>query len=131
MSFSLALSGSLSVLASRLDAQRAVPVRAVARVARDTIGAPPRARDAWFGRDKVRHFGSSAAIQLMGYGGLRASGASRRGSVVTASVLTLSAGVGKELWDARRGRQPSWRDLTWDVAGLVAGTGLAHIGDPR
>ncbi len=122
---------AMVVFTSRVDAQRALPVGALRPNARDTAVAPERPRDAWFGRDKVRHFGTSTSIQLMGYGGARLGGASRHDGTVIASVVTLGAGIGKELWDARRGRQASWRDLVWDAAGLVAGTGLARMGDPR
>ncbi len=41
--------------------------------------------------------------------------------------------MGKEALDAAGYGQPSWRDLTWDVAGTAVGLGLAlvvHLG-PR
>lgn len=87
--------------------------------------------DAWFGRDKVRHFGASTAIQLLGYGSLRLLGASSGASIVGATVITATAGIGKELHDSRRGGEASMRDLVWDGAGAVAGIGLARLGDIR
>lgn len=33
----------------------------------------------------------------------------------------LLVGIGKEVYDAAGGGQPSWRDLTWDLAGALTG----------
>jgi uncharacterized protein YfiM (DUF2279 family) len=44
-----------------------------------------------------------------------------------ATVTSAVAGVGKELYDARTGGDPSVRDLAWDAAGAgVASLLLAH-----
>ncbi len=86
--------------------------------------------DPWFGRDKARHFGASAAIQLMGYGILHIAGLSRTQSMLGAALVTASAGIGKELWDRGGRGTPSRRDLVWDAAGLLTGSGLAQIADP-
>jgi len=93
--------------------------------------APYSEADAWFGRDKLRHTGSSAAIQLMGYGLLRLGGTSRSTSLVCASVVTAAAGIGKELHDARHGGRINARDLVWDGIGILAGTALLQLADPR
>lgn len=122
-----------------VGAQRRVPAGAVTRA---SILVRPRqvwpegrlvgpTNDAWLGRDKVRHFGSSAAIQLLGYGSLRVMGASRGASILVATLVTGAAGIGKEVHDGRRGGRGSLRDLVWDGVGAVAGTGLARLGDPR
>lgn len=87
--------------------------------------------DRWFGRDKARHFGTSTAIQLMGYGALRLLGAERTGAMLGAAVVTAAAGIGKEVYDARNGGDPSVRDVVWDAAGLGAGIALSRLGDSR
>ncbi len=120
----------LSPFTARLGAQRVIPAAVAPERVRDTAQVTRPTADQWFGRDKVRHLGSSTAIQLMGYGGLRVGGASRHTGLVGASLVTFAAGIGKELWDARRGRVASWRDIAWDGVGLLVGTGLARIGDP-
>ncbi len=122
-----------------VGAQRRVAAGAVPRAA--SVAGPRRVwterrvvgptSDAWLGRDKVRHFGSSAAIQLLGYGSLRVMGASRGASVLVATLVTGAAGIGKEVQDSRRGGRASLRDLVWDGVGAVAGAGLARLGDPR
>ena len=86
--------------------------------------------DRWFARDKARHFGASAAIQLMGYGLLHIAGMSRSQSMLGATLVTASAGIGKELWDRGGRGTPSGRDLVWDAVGLLTGSGLVRIGDP-
>ena len=91
-------------------------------------GAPPR--DRWFGRDKFRHAGSAAAIQIMGFGLLRLVGASRRASFAGASVVTVGASIGKEIRDARGGGDPSARDLVWDAVGLGLGSAVVAAFDP-
>lgn len=90
----------------------------------------PRPPDRWFARDKVRHFGSSAAIQLMGYGILTIVGVHRTQALVGAALVTTSAAIGKEVWDGRGHGTASARDLVWDGLGLVAGSGLVRIVDP-
>jgi putative lipoprotein len=81
--------------------------------------------DAWLGRDKALHFAISAAISGSAYG-LSALVLEHPGyrCLVGASV-GLSAGIAKEIWDASGHGDPSFKDLTWDVVGVVTGTTLA------
>ena len=76
--------------------------------------------DRWFGADKVKHFLTSAFVQSATYATLQAAGVERGPALAGASVVTLSAGVGKEWLDRRRGGPFSGRDLAWDVAGAGA-----------
>ena len=88
------------------------------------FGAPPERApepDRWFARDKAKHFVVSAVIQGAGHSLLRASGLEYRDASLGAGVLTLTVGVGKELWARSRGRYLSWKDLTADALG--GGTG--------
>ena len=88
-----------------------------------TFGAPAEpSRDAWFGPDKIRHFVTSAVVQGMGYGALRATNAGHRSSLIWSTTLTAAAGVGKELHDRRTTGLFSLRDIAWDAAGAGAAT---------
>lgn len=78
--------------------------------------------DGWIGVDKVKHFLTSAFVQGAAYATLQAAGADRGVALAGASVVTLSAGVGKEWLDRRRGGGFSGRDLVWDAAGAGAAT---------
>lgn len=88
-----------------------------------TFGAPAeRPRDGWLGADKVKHFVTSAVVQGMGYGVLRATNADHRSSLIGATVVTAATGVAKELHDRRGTGLFSARDLAWDAAGAGAAT---------
>lgn len=84
-------------------------------------GSPgARADDGWLSADKVKHFLTSAFVQSLGYGSLRGLGASHGAALAGATVTTAAVGVGKEVYDARTGGDPSVRDLAWDAAGAGA-----------
>jgi uncharacterized protein YfiM (DUF2279 family) len=84
-------------------------------------GSPgARADDGWLSADKLKHFLTSAFVQSLAYGSLRGVGANHGVALAGATVTTAAVGVGKELYDARTGGDPSVRDLAWDAAG--AGT---------
>lgn len=87
-----------------------------------SLGTSPGARadDGWFSADKAKHFLSSAFVQSLAYGSLRGVGVSHAAALAGASVTTAAVGVGKELYDARSGGDPSMRDLAWDAAGAGA-----------
>jgi putative lipoprotein len=86
------------------------------------FGGPQRAgHDAWFGRDKFLHFTASAVVQCATHSILRANGSDYGVASRGAALATLTVGIGKEVWDSRRGGDASWRDLAWDGAGGVAG----------
>ena len=76
-----------------------------------------RSGDAWLAPDKLQHFFTSAFVQSLGYGVLRRAGADNGQALAGASVITVGAGVGKELVDRRLRGEFSVRDLAWDVAG--------------
>jgi putative lipoprotein len=42
---------------------------------------------------------------------------------------SLVFGIGKELYDATGHGDPSWRDLTWDLAGCTFGAGISLLVD--
>lgn len=94
-----------------------------------SLGGSPGARrdDGWLSADKAKHFLTSAFVQTLAYGSLRGIGASHATALAGATVTTAAVGVGKELYDARTGGDPSAKDLAWDLAGAGAMTVfLAH-----
>ena len=82
-----------------------------------------RPNDAWL------HAGSSASIQLMGYGGLRALSVGQRDALVISIGVTLAAGIGKELRDRAGHGDASARDVFWNVVGTGVGVALARFAD--
>lgn len=55
--------------------------------------------------------------------------ASRPLRLVLGVSLGVAAGVGKELYDAAGGGDPSARDLAWDALGVVTGALVAYAID--
>jgi uncharacterized protein YfiM (DUF2279 family) len=94
--------------------------------ARSPAGPPDSSAyaDRWFARDKAQHFFMAAFIQSSAFGALRAAGLTRNASLVGATVATSAVSVGKELWDRTHHGDPSFKDLTWDAAGMAAATAL-------
>lgn len=78
--------------------------------------------DAWFGRDKVKHFFAAAAVQSVAYSAWREVGASSRASLWGATAATGAVSVLKEVHDRRQGRPFSRKDLVWDAAGAGGST---------
>lgn len=92
------------------------------------LSLPQRATadpDPWFAKDKMLHFGVSAALAAGGYAVGTAVWDDRAPAVLTGAGVALAAGVGKELLDLAGYGHPSWRDLAWDVVGTGAGLLLA------
>ena len=87
-----------------------------------TLAAPPQ--DRWLGRDKLKHFAAAAAIQSLAYAAVRPQVASRSRAVWSATAVTATISLGKEVV-VRRGGRFSARDLVWDAAG--AGTATLAI----
>lgn len=93
------------------------------------LGGPPaqrpdsaHGRDRWFARDKMLHFTASALIQGAAHTAFRARGADYAAASRGAAVVTLTAGIGKEVWDHYHpGHDASARDVAWDAVGGVAG----------
>jgi putative lipoprotein len=85
--------------------------------------------DPWFAPDKALHFGFSAAISGLGYGGTALFTEDRAVRIVVGASLGLAAGITKELLDLAGFGQPSWKDLVWDVAGVAVGVVLSWVLD--
>ncbi len=86
--------------------------------------SPEPGGDRWFAQDKAQHFFVAAFIQTASFGGFRTLGASRGGSFVGATAVTSAVSVGKELWDRTHQGDPSFKDLAWDAAGMLAASAL-------
>jgi putative lipoprotein len=89
----------------------------------------PAPRDDWFGRDKALHFGVSVGLAGAGYAGGALLFEEPGARWLTGAGVSLTAGVGKELYDAGRGSFFSFKDLTWDVVGTATGLGLSWAVD--
>ena len=81
-------------------------------------GASPT--DPWFSIDKAKHFFTAAFVETVAFSAIRGAGVHRNESVVGAAIVASGVSVGKELYDRKFGGDPSLKDLTWDVAGMVA-----------
>jgi uncharacterized protein YfiM (DUF2279 family) len=75
--------------------------------------------DRWFGSDKAKHYFSAVFVQSVTFTALRSTGLSYRASFAGATVTAGAASVGKEVWDRGGRGTPSWKDLTWDAAGMA------------
>jgi uncharacterized protein YfiM (DUF2279 family) len=119
--------------ASRRAAVRAgaaAPVRMLATicVALGTLASAPAfaQSDSWTGQDKVKHFGVSAPMGLLGakFAGPTASTSER---VMYGALIGSLPGVFKELTDLRTpGSSASMRDMSFNIAGAAIG---ALMGD--
>jgi putative lipoprotein len=81
--------------------------------------------DPWLSRDKVAHFGVSAALAGAGYAGGMFLFEAPEARWLTGAGVALGVGVAKELYDGASGSIFSWKDLTWDVLGTATGLTLA------
>lgn len=83
--------------------------------------------DPWCGPDKAKHFGASLVLAAGGYAVGTAFFDGHAAPAALGAGVALGAGLGKEALDAAGYGQPSWKDLTWDVAGTAVGLGLALV----
>jgi len=85
--------------------------------------------DPWWGKDKALHFGVSAGLAAGGYGVASLVLQERWQRATAGASFALTLGVGKELYDLAGYGSPSFKDLAWDVAGTLVGTGVALVVD--
>ncbi len=85
--------------------------------------------DPWFGRDKYLHGGVSAALTLGGYATASVFVETRTSRLLAGTGLALAAGVGKELVDLGGPGDASWRDMSFNVLGIVSGAFVAWMVD--
>lgn len=78
-----------------------------------------RHEDAWFGQDKIKHFTVSAWIGTITTLQFQSENISRRDAVNSGIVLSLAAGIGKEIFDSTKPDNIfSYKDLVWDALGI-------------
>jgi|SRR5688572_31353223 len=90
------------------------------------LHAPPSPPDSWVGPDKVKHFLMSAFIHSATFSAGRTAGLTRSNAQRVGGVITVTFAVGKEIFDRRRRRPFSVKDLAWDLAGGVAAAALLN-----
>lgn len=90
------------------------------------LGVAQTSGDHWLGADKAKHFFMAAFVQSVSFSGLRLAGLNRNSALIGATIATSAVSVGKELYDARTGGDPSLKDLAWDAGGIVASSVLLH-----
>lgn len=83
---------------------------------------PPH--DRWFGEDKFKHLAFSYLVTVGTFGAVRLA-TDHDASVTLAVVAGAAAGIGKEIYDAKR-QGPSLRDLLWDAIGITAAVLMAQ-----
>ena len=84
--------------------------------------APPH--DRWFGEDKFKHLAFSYLVTVGTFGATRLA-ADHDASLTVATVAGAAAGIGKEIYDAKR-QGVSLRDLLWDAIGITAAVLIAQ-----
>lgn len=78
------------------------------------------AGDRWLGADKAKHFFMSAFVESGAFSAMRLTGMHPHPALNTAIGFAAGVGVGKEVYDAFSGGDPSFKDLAWDGAGIAA-----------
>lgn len=78
--------------------------------------------DPWLGHDKAMHFTASAAISFVATSVALDNGASDGDAFATGMGSVIAAGCAKEYFDvAVKDTFWSWKDMTWNTAGGLAG----------
>jgi uncharacterized protein YfiM (DUF2279 family) len=101
------------------------PRGAVLAVVVLTVVAGPARADDWVGPDKALHAGVSAALVLGAHAAAIPLVDAPLDRALLGVLTSLALGIGKELLDAFGLGTPSFKDLTWNVAGAGAGLLLA------
>jgi uncharacterized protein YfiM (DUF2279 family) len=78
-----------------------------------------RDTDLWLGSDKFRHFLLSYAVTAFTFASLRSAGARSDDALAGGMAGAAVAGLGKEVYDRRRGGIFSGRDLVADAIGIT------------
>ena len=103
-----------------------VTLAVVASSSRSARAADP---DPWFGKDKALHFAATGMIAAGGYTIGTFVFDARGHALIFGASLAFGVGIAKEALDLTGFGDPSWRDLTWDGIGTVAGCAAAWAVD--
>ncbi|PIS27988.1 MAG: hypothetical protein COT43_07595 [Candidatus Marinimicrobia bacterium CG08_land_8_20_14_0_20_45_22] len=82
---------------------------------------PKNSRDPWLGLDKLKHFTSAVYMTMTAYYvQSRIANKSRNASENVSTMMTVTLGVSKEIFDTRKKDGFfSWKDVLFDVAGTA------------
>ena len=76
--------------------------------------------DPWVSRDKIQHFFLGAFVQSAAFSIADAAGVGKSVSLATATGVSVSAVLAKELRDRNGRGTPSAKDAVWGLAGAAA-----------
>ena len=115
------VSRALRLIGARMRGLAVAAAIALALMLAPREAAAQRPADHWIGVDKVKHFFTTALIQSLAYSVTQVTTRGSRSSLLlSASVASAAAGIGKEMYDRRSYGHFSVRDLAWDAAGAGA-----------
>jgi uncharacterized protein YfiM (DUF2279 family) len=86
--------------------------------------------DRWLSSDKAKHFFTAAFVQSISFSALQTVRVGRTGAFIGATAVSSAVSVGKEIYDQRSGGKASFKDLTWDAAGIAAASVLLRRTEP-
>ena len=86
--------------------------------------------DDWFGEDKAAHFFVSCVVAGAAAAASKDRGMDDGESFAFAMGITISMGGAKEAYDLYiKKTYWSWKDMTWDLLGALAGYSLVEAAD--
>ena len=83
-------------------------------------------KDPWIAPDKFDHLLLSALLSSSSYLQMKVHHNEPDAALVSSLGLTLTLGVGKELYDVIHPGHPSWKDLAADAVGALLGALVAR-----
>ncbi|HEX7344678.1 MAG TPA: hypothetical protein VF398_10455 [bacterium] len=83
-------------------------------------------RGEWISPDKFDHLLLSAMLSSSAYLQLKVHHNEPNAALLSSMGLTLTLGVGKELYDVIHPGHPSWKDLAADAVGALLGALVAR-----
>ena len=116
--------GVVWIILAALPASARSPVGGFPLAQLDTLSHPRASfsvRDEWISADKFDHLLLSAMLASSAYLQLKVSHNGEDMAFVSCLGITLSLGVGKELYDVIHPGHPSWKDLAADAVGALFG----------
>ena len=88
---------------------------------------PKITEDKWLGKDKFKHF--IACLYCAGFTewmGYHSYGLNKNQSRRAGIIVSMSIGIAKELYDEKRYKKFSWKDIFFDLLGAVCGVLLIN-----
>ncbi len=79
-------------------------------------------QDPWFGEDKLYHLTVASLMTGAFYHLFYCKMEIEEKTSITSSLgIVVTASISKEIWDKKRGKFFSYKDLLFDIAGIVVG----------